>query len=307
MEIVSIAAGQIFTMFVIIVVAIFCYRKKLITDAGNEVLSNLLLYLINPCIIFSSYQKEFDMERLKGLAFSFLLAIASHLLGMLIARLFIRKKTVDIINERMAVIYTNCGFLAIPLVNRIYGYDGVFYLTAYITVFNILIWTHGVMYMSGTASRSEALKALKSPAILAIIFGIACYLFGITLPKLFMAPIEYLGNMNTPVAMLIAGVCIAQSDILHIFKKPRMYLVCFLKLIVLPFVFILIFKPIFGDGVLMGVLTIATASPVATMCMIFAIRYHHNSHYASELFAVTTLCSLITIPLSLLALDVIPI
>lgn len=306
MEAVSIAAGQIFTMFVIIVIAIVCYKKKLIANEGNNVLSNLLLYLINPCIIFCSYQKKFDVELLNGLALSFLLALFSHLLGMLLSWLFLRNRAADLINERMAVIYTNCGFLAIPLVHEIYGYDGVFYLTAYITVFNVLIWTHGVVYMGGRANRAEALKALKSPAILAVIFGLGCYLAGISLPKFVIAPLEYLGDMNTPVAMLIAGVCIAQSDLRHIFLKPRVYLVCLIKLILLPAAFILICKPFFGSGLLMGTLTIATASPAATMCMIFAIRYHHNSRYASELFAVTTLFSLITIPLSLMMLHAFP-
>ena len=72
-------------------------------------------------------------------------------------------------------------------------------------------------------------------------------------------------------------------------------------------VFICIFKPFFGDGILMGVLTIATASPTATMCMIFAVKYDKNSTYASELFAVTTLLSLITIPLSLFFLQALPV
>lgn len=299
MDIVLLAAGQIFTMLVIIIIAVICYKKKLIDDKGNQVLSNLLLYLINPCILFCSYQKEFDMKMLKGLLVCLVLALLSHLIGMAIAVLFLRNQAEDLINERMAVIYTNCGFLAIPLVNKIYGYDGVFYLTAYITVFNFLIWTHGILYVRGTGDRKDILKAVTSPAGFAIIAGIVFYIAGIVLPEFIISPLEYLANMNTPVAMLIAGVCIAQTNILKTFVKPRVYIVSMLKLILLPFVFILIFKPFFGDGIMMGVLTIATASPTATMCMIFAVKYDKNSLYASELFAVTTLLSLITIPLSL--------
>ena len=307
MEIVSLAAKQIFTMFVIIIIAVVCYKKKLIDNNGNNVLSNLLLYLINPCILFCSYQKEFDAKMMNGLLISLALALASHLLGMLIAALFLRNKQADLVNERLAVIYTNCGFLAIPLVNEIYGYEGVFYLTAYITVFNFLIWSHGIICMRGSCEKKDMLKAVTSPASFAIIVGIIFYVAGIILPDFMMYPLEYLGDMNTPVAMLIAGVCIARTDITKTFKKPRIYLVCLLKLIILPLVFICIFKPFFGDGILMGVLTIATASPTATMCMIFAVKYDKNSTYASELFAVTTLLSLITIPLSLFFLKVLPV
>jgi len=303
-EIVSLAAGQIFTMFVIIVIAVILFKKKLIDEKGNEVLSNLLLYLINPCILFCSYQKKFDTEMLKGLVICLVVGLLSHLLGMLISVIFLRDKKADLINERMAVIYTNCGFLAIPLVNKIYGYDGVFYLTAYITVFNFLIWSHGVIYMRGSSDRKDILKAVISPAGFAIIIGIIFYVTGVLLPDILIAPLEYLGSMNTPVAMLIAGICIAQTDVLKIFRKPRIYLVCLLKLIILPLVFILIFKPILGDTMIMGVLTIATASPTATMCMIFAVQFKKNSAYASEIFAVTTLFSLITIPLSLFLLKI---
>lgn len=307
MDIVSLAAGQIFTMFVIIIIAIICYRCKLIDEGGNNVLSNLLLYLINPCIMFCSYQKKFEMEMLQGLIICLVVALLSHLLGMVIAFLFLRDKKEDLINERMAVIYTNCGFLAIPLVNKIYGYDGVFYLTAYITVFNFLIWSHGVLYIRGSGDKKDLLKAVVSPAGFAIILGIIFYVAGIILPDIIISPLESIANMNTPVAMFIAGVCIAQTDIRKTFFKPRIYLVSLLKLLVLPVVFILIFKPFLGDGIVMGVLTIATASPTATMCMIFAVKYNKNSCYASELFTITTLLSLITIPLSLFLLKVIPV
>lgn len=304
MDVVALASGQIFTMFVIVLIAIIFYKKKLIDDKGNEVLSNLLLYLINPCILFCSYQKKFDANMLKGLFICLVVGLLSHLLGMIISVIFLRNKNEDLINERMAVIYTNCGFLAIPLVNKIYGYDGVFYLTAYITVFNFLIWSHGVIYMRGFSDKKDILKAFVSPAGFAIIIGIIFYISGIVLPDIIMSPLQYLGNMNTPVAMLIAGVCIAQTDILKIFKNKRIYFVTFLKLILLPLIFILIFKPILGDTVLMGVLTIATASPTATMCMIFAVQFKKNSTYASEIFAVTTLFSLITIPLMLYLLKI---
>lgn len=306
MEILTIAAGQIFTMFLIILVAVACYRKQLITENGNRDLSNLLMYVINPCILFCSYQKEFDPRMLKGLLLALLLALLSHLMGMALSWACLRNEKEDLVNERMAIIYTNCGFLAIPLVNAIYGYEGVFYLTAYITVFNFLIWSHGILYVRGSWNRRDVLKSVTSPASIAILLGIFCYLLQIRIPRILSSALESVGAMNTPVAMLIAGVCIAQTDMRNTFRKWRIYWVCLLKLLILPVLFILVFKPFFGDGLLMGVLTIATASPTATMSMIFAVKYDRNSSYASELFAVTTLCSLLTIPLSLFLLKVIP-
>ena len=307
MEVVTLAASQIFTMLVIILVAILFQKKKYIDEKAADVLSTLLLYLINPCVMFISYQKKFDKDILQGLIICLIVALLSHLLGMLLAYIFIRDKNADLVNERLAVIYTNCGFLAIPIVNKIYGYDGIFYLTAYITIFNFLIWTHGIISISGSCTKKDIFKAICSPASIAIFLGIIFFVTGVLLPEFIVSPVKYLADMNTPVAMLIAGLCIAKTDIKKTFCKPRIYLVCLLKLIILPLIFILIFKPILGDGLLMGVLTIATASPTATMCMIFAVKYEKNGTYASELFAVTTLLSLITIPLSLFLFKVLPI
>ena len=109
--------------------------------------------------------------------------------------------------------------------------------------------------------------------------------------------------MNTPIAMIIAGICIAQTDIRKTLFKWRIYLVCFLKLLVAPCILILIVKPLLGSGMVSGVSVIAAASPVATMCMIFAVRYDKDSRYASELFAVSTLLSMLTIPAVLFLLE----
>lgn len=307
METVALAANQIVTMFIIIVLAIICYKTGLISDSGNKTLSNILMYLINPCIIFCSYQKEFNERLVKGLLISFLLAFAAHAIAMLAAQICIRGNNVDVVNERMAVIYSNCSFLAIPLVTRIYGLEGVFYLTAYITLFNILIWTHGVLFMGGKECRKEALTALRSPAILTVFAGLVCYFLKIRLPDFLMRPLESIGTMNTPVAMIIAGVCIAQVDVRKTLWKWRIYLVCFLRLLLVPFCLIVLAKPFLGSGMVCGVSVVAAASPVATMCMIFAIRFDKDSRYASELFAISTLLSLGTIPLVLLVLEVWPV
>lgn len=307
MEAVTLAANQIFTMFVIIMLAVLCYKTKLVDADGSRVLSNILMYLINPCIIFCSYQKEFEARLVRNLLISFALAAVAHLAAMLLAHLLIRGKDADLVNERMAVIYSNCSFLAIPLVDRIYGLEGVFYLTAYISVFNLLIWTHGVLFMGGKEYRKESIKALYSPAVIVIAVGLVCYFANIRLPEILMQPLQSVSNMNTPVAMLIAGICIAQVDVRRTLLKWRIYLVSFIKLLLVPFCLILLVKPFLGTDIVCGVSVVAAASPVATMCMIFAIRFHRDSQYASELFAVSTLLSMGSIPLVLYLLEVIPV
>ena len=145
MELVSIAANQIIIMFIILVLGFLCYKAKIIGENANKALSDVLLHLINPILIFVSYQTDFKKEMLLGLSAAFLMAILSHLFFLLAAHFCVKKsEQQDYLVERCSLVYTNCGFFGIPLVNGIFGSEGVLYLTAYITIFNLLIWTHCV-------------------------------------------------------------------------------------------------------------------------------------------------------------------
>ena len=122
------------------IVGSICYKIKLINKEMNKYLSDLVLMLVNPLVIFLSYQREFEDTLLQGLLISLLLATITHVLAIIIAKRIIRKKDKpeDGVLERFAVIYSNCGFIGIPLVNGIFGSEGVFYITAYMTIFNLL-------------------------------------------------------------------------------------------------------------------------------------------------------------------------
>lgn len=157
--------------------------------------------------------------------------------------------------------------------------------------------------MGGKGSVGDVLRALYSPAILSVIIGLVLYFTQIRLPEIIMEPVSAIGKMNTPIAMIIAGICIAQTDIRKTLFKWRIYLVCFLKLLLVPCTLILIVRPLLGSGIVSGVSVVAAASPVATMCMIFAVRYDKDSRYASELFAISTILSMLTIPAVLFLLE----
>lgn len=146
----------------------------------------------------------------------------------------IRKKTPDLAVERVSSIYSNCAFMCIPLINGIYGSEGVLYLTAYLTFFNVLIWTHGLMTMKGERDFSSLVKALVSPSVIAVVVGLICYLTNIRLPKVPATALQYIADMNTPIAMVIAGATAAQTNVLKALQNRRIYYVSLCKLIILP-------------------------------------------------------------------------
>jgi hypothetical protein len=298
MSLAYIALNQILIMFLIIIIGFICYKFNLIEKETNKKLSNILLMLVSPLLIFISYQREFSSELLSGLLVSLLLAFLTHVFGIIAANVFLRdKENKDVVIERFSSIYSNCGFMGIPLINGILGSEGVFYITAYITVFNIFIWTHGLIMMIGKQDRKTMLKTLISPTLIAIFFGFIFFIAQIRVPVIMYQAMDYVASMNTPLAMIIAGVTIAQTNMKRVFIKFRIYLVVFVKLLFIPLILLLLYSrfPIY-DSVLTTAV-IAAACPTAATGTLFALRYNKNALYASEIFAITTLISIVTIPI----------
>jgi hypothetical protein len=283
-------------MFIILMIGLGCGLKGLITKEGNKTLSAVALYIVNPLLIFMSYQSEYSSELLHGLMWSFLLSGISFTVTILLSTFIISKKRPDYTLERFSVVYSNCGFIGIPLIRGIYGDEGVLYLTAYITLFNILVWTHGLMTMKESRDMKSFVKALRSPSVIAVFVGLICYVTQLRLPDMISTSLEYISDMNTPLAMLIAGSAVSQTNFVQALKNPGLYLVAGLKLLALPMISFLILMLPGAPHIVLIVVTIASACPVATTGTMFAIQFDKNPERCSEFFAVTTLLSGLTLP-----------
>jgi predicted permease len=296
---VSVILNQVLLMLILVVAGFISFKTRIITTEGNKHLSNLLVLLVNPVVIFVSYQRDFSPDLLVGLAEAFGLSLLGFGIAMVVAYLCLRKGgKFDEVIERFSVIYSNCGFMGIPLVMAMLGTEGVFYLTAVMTAFNLLVWTHGMIMFTGAGQFNikGLLRALCSPAILAVPVGLACFLLQWRVPQVLYEALEYVSNMNTPLAMLIAGATVAQTNLLKAFARGRIYYVSVLKLLVAPILIVLALSIFPLPQIVLLTVAVAMASPTATMGTLFAIRYERNAVYASELFAVTTILSAISLP-----------
>ena len=307
MSIALTAFNQIVIMFIIILIGMICYKVKLIDKETNKKLSDIVLMLANPIVIFISYQREFNSTLLKGLLISLVLAVVTHLFGIFISMIVIRKNNLaaDISIERFAIIYSNCGFIGIPLVNGIYGSEGVFYLTAYMTIFNLFVWTHGMITMSGKNDKNSIVKAILSPSVIATISGFILFICKIMLPDLMINALSYVGNMNTPLAMLIAGATIAQTSLWKLLSKVRIYYITFFKLLFVPIIMLLFFSLFDIPQVVLLTSVLAAACPTAVTINLFSISCDKNYLYASELFTMSTILSLFTIPLVMIIANIV--
>ncbi|MGN1134293.1 MAG: AEC family transporter [Oscillospiraceae bacterium] len=287
---------RIIIMFIILIIGAVCYAKGLITKEGTKQLSNVELKVVNPLLIFMSYQKDYDSKMTHNLIWAFALSAISFAITIALSYLLVSKKSHGYIVERFSVVYSNCGFIGIPLINGIFGSEGVLYLTAYVTFFNLLVWTHGLMSMKQKADFSSAVKAFKSLSVIAVFVGLLCYIFQLKLPSLPSQAFQYIADMNAPLAMLIAGATAAQSNILSVFKKPRNHLICMYKLLLVPIITFVIIRLFNVPTIVTATITIASACPVATTGIMFAITLDKDAEKCSELFTMSTLLSLITLP-----------
>ena len=297
----QIVLHQAISMFLLILVGTGCFKLKLLSKETVNQISALVLKIINPVVIFMAYQREFQPELVKNLGWTFFLSVVAYVIAIAISYSCIRQKDDrETAIERFSCIYSNCGFMGIPLVKSMFDYEGVFYLTAFLTVFNALVWSHGVMQMSGEKSLKSLGKVLRSPAIIAIVLGMVFFFVQITIPEILTETLESIGNLNTPLAMLVAGATIIQTDLLHVFQKTRVFYICFIKLLLIPVLIIGIFMLFSFDKVIEMTVLAAMSAPSAAICTMQCLNYHRNATYASELFGVTTLFSVLTMPLMMI-------
>ncbi len=308
MEIIS----RIIIMALLMGVGIVCQKTKIINNETNKGISDIALKVATPALLVASFQQELNSERLQRLGYAALLGAIAIVFAVIMGYICLpkgKKYNEDgsgkLAIERFSAIYSNCAFMGIPLINGLYGEEGVFYLTAFYALFNIAVWTHGLVMIKGEAGLKQTLKALTSPALIGIVVGAVLFFLQITLPDVIKQTLDYAGSMTTPLGMLVAGVTIAQTNLLGALKKVKVYYISALRLAVIPVLTILLFLLLPFDGMVMGVTVAAAACPAATICTMFAISFNKDSLYAGELFAVSTVLSAGTLPLVMWIFDLI--
>lgn len=295
---------QIVVMFLLMGVGAICYKRGMITDEGSGQMSSLIMTFVLPCVIIDSFRREFDPAMLDKLILSFVLSVLLLVVTIVLVTLVFRKGTSDYADKRMCVIFSNNGFMALPLLQALYGDDGIFIGSINIVATNILIWTYGVwllMRASGRASNGGVSwkKILFNPGTLGFFIGLAIFLTSFQLPEVIASPISFLADLNTPLAMIVLGVYLAQSNLKEIIRDRSMYIVSLFRLVLVPLVTIVLLLFLPFDRSVSAVLIISVSMPCAVAASMFAQMFGTNYRYSSRIIAFSTLLSAITMPIML--------
>jgi len=294
-----VVSTQVVILFILIATGFVCGKTKLITKEGAKYLTNVVLYLATPCVIISSFQKvQFDYHLLINLGITALCATLIQVLSIFLCRLVFRSK--DESRRKVlqfATIFSNCGFMSLPLQNALLGSTGVFYGSVFVAVFNIIVWSYGLMDMSGDTKEFNIKKLFLNPGVLGVAVAMILFFFNIRLPEIILTPVNYLAGLNTPVPMLVIGFYLAQTSLIDCFKDKSVYGVIALRLIAIPLASLIIMRLSGVTGDILIACTVAASAPTAATTTMFATRFNRDVDLSVGLVSATTLPSIITMPL----------
>ena len=291
-------AQQVLMLFLLIGVGFVLGKLKLLNAQGSLCMSNLMLYAVIPCLVVSSFQRPLEAEHLQNFGLTVLLSVAVHAAMIIVAAVALRRADTEGRSiYSLCAVMANCGFMAFPLQEALYGSLGVFYGSAYMVVFNICTWTYA-LYMASGRDRSllKLRTVLLNPTILSLVLALGLYLAQISVPQLLLKPIGYIANLNVPVPMIIIGFHLSQADLKAALRGRGAVTSIVLRLIVSPLVALGLCVVLGLDAMVSTVVVIAAATPAAAVVTMLVSKFGKNAPLSSSLVSIHTLCSAITIP-----------
>jgi predicted permease len=296
---------QVIILFILIGIGSIAGKTGILHQEAIHSLNTFVLYLVSPMVIIKSFYREYNPALFGLLLGTVGLALMAHLLNIFLAHMLLKDK--DRRKQcvlRFGAVFSNCGFMAIPLQSALLGDDGVFFGAAYMAIFNVICWTYGLVQMSGSRKELSLKNILLNPGVLGVAIGLVVFLTGLYLPPIIFEPISYMAALNTPIPMFIIGFMLWEiihngiSRVRKIVTNKKLYLTIALRLIFMPLLIlaILICLPI--DRTLSISVMICASAPVAATTTMFSEKFNADTDVSVTLVSLSTVCSLLTMPLT---------
>ncbi len=299
-EYMATAFGQVMILAVLVSIGYICDKTGLFPEKVARSCNDLLFYIITPAVIINSFLNvEFSAQNALSFLKAFLITACFQLLGMVIVPFLFRSSGEDRPIFQYATAYGNMGYMGLPLAKAVAGELGVFYCSAAVVVFNIFAFTHGISLMRKGEQRLKKRSLFLNPGTIGIAIGLPLSLLvsfsGITLPEVVAKPIDYIGSLNTPMAMLMFGTYLANTDLPAMFRRKENYLVALLKLLALPAVAFGVMYLLGIRGALLVTAAVFCGAPTANNTVMFAAKYNRDTGVASKVSGFASICSVVTL------------
>ena len=278
-------------------VAFAVTKAGLFSTKARADLTNVVIYVILPCNIFSSFHKGITPETLRQCAIVLVAALALQLFYMLLNRImYVRFPPEQRIVVQYATMVNNAGFMGLPVIESVFGDIGLLYGAIALIPLRVSMWTAGLSLFTRT-DRRQSLKAVAThPCIWAVILGFAYALSPLELPAFLSGTIEMVGNCTTVLTMFIVGSILSGVDPKNMLDKRCLYY-SFFRLLAIPALAFGVLTLLKVDPLTTGVVALSSAMPAATMTAMLAEKYGKDSVFASKLVFISTILSMVTLPL----------
>ena len=301
----TVPATQVAIMFGLMAVGWVAYRARWLGTEALRGLTNLLLFLVAPSVTIQAFQRPFDAARLRTIGVVFVIDLVAFAITIAVARAIMNRRLVPDHAMRVALqfgtVYSNAGFIGIPLTQALLGSDGVFYAVTYIAAYTVYVWTHGISLFGHEHVRAsmKLRRVVLNPGIISILIALPLYIFSVHIPSPASDVVGYLAAMNTPLSMIVVGVNLAALSLRSIFSDKFVWLGTLARNIIIPALFIVLLSLLPIDPVARMAILISVSTPVGAFLVIFSVRHDQDTQFATRLLCLSTLLCVITLPVAL--------
>lgn len=293
---------QMLALLIMIGAGYFVTKKGMLDAHTNNQMSDLIVNIFNPMLVLASAANSVGQISLAAMKLAGIIAVGMFLAfiiaGMVLSPLFEKDRELRKIFQLMFV-FSNVGFIGIPVISSIFGAEYVVYVSEFMLVYTLVFYTYGIALMDGKFSK-DSLRAMVNPGTIAGLLAIAVILFEIQLPEFLNTAVTYLGNVTSPMALVAVGFALADSDIKKVFCQPRLYLFSVVKLLVLPLLLLPLLRYAVGTSDLLSVCMVMFGMPVGNMPLILGNQRGLDVTACSAAIILSTVLCVLTVPVLLL-------
>lgn len=285
-------------LFLLVAAGVVLRKKGILPEGAKSILTDLVIYLILPCNIINSFFIEFNLDILKGFAVILTIAGLIQIGCLMFAKVFYnrepesRKKVLQ-----YGTVCSNAGFMGNPIAEGVYGAEGLMYASIFLIPQRIVMWSAGVSYFTESPDRKTVVKkVLTHPCIIAVYIGLVLMITQLPLPPFLQNTIRSVGGCTTTVSMVLIGAILAEVEPGSILDWGIVRY-AFIRLFLLPLLVYVCCRAFHVNPLLSGVSVLLTGMPAGSTTAILASKYEGDYIFATKCVVVTTLLSLVTIPL----------
>lgn len=300
---ISIMLSQMAQFLLVMCLGYILYKINFLDDEFDKKLTKVVLQITMPCVILASVLKEASNRNLVQAGIIFLIAIGMYFVILPIAGLLLAKILGFNVSQQglmaFMMVYANIGFMGIPLVSALYGEKAVFFTAIFNLVFNLSLFSLGVVLVNfGTDNEVKPnFKMLVKPGIILPLIALVIYCMGLRIPDMIIDTASTIGGITTPAAMLLIGAALAKIDLKSLFSGVRIYIFSIIKQVAVPLLAWLLLKRFISDKDILAITIVMLAMPIANSAVLFATEYKGDEELAAKTVFITTIMSIVTIPL----------